>query len=235
MSVPAYQEVYESLSRKIITGEYPVGTLLPSEPSLEKIYHVSRITIRKAVDMLRRNGYVRAQQGVGTIVLDFCVTQNLNKITSFTQTLIKSGHTVSYKTCDISIIKADKKLAEVLSIELGADVAKIHRVVLASGKIIAVIDNYIAYQNVPGIEKFMGKFNSLYELLKQEFFISFEMSQDCLTAKIADKELASELDVKVGHPILCDERKAISGGKCLSYDLSYTRGDMYSFNLTLFN
>ena len=235
MTIPAYQQVYESLLKKIVSGEYPVGSLLPSEPSLEKIYHVSRITIRKAVDMLRRNGYVRAQQGVGTIVLAFSLTQNLNKITSFTQTLINSGHSVSYKVCDISIIHADKALAEVLSVDLGDEVAKIHRVVLASGQAIAVIDNYIAYQNVPGIEKFASRFNSLYQLLKDEFFISFEMSQDCLTAKVADKELAKELDVKIGHPILCDERKAISGGKCLSYDLSYTRGDMYSFNLTLFN
>ena len=235
MAIPVYQQVYESLCRKIVSGEYPVGSLLPSEPALEKIYHVSRITIRKAVDMLRRNGFVRAHQGVGTIVLDFCATQNLNKITSFTQTLTNAGYAVSYKVCDISIITADKKLAEILSLQLGEEVAKIHRVVLASGKPIAIIDNYIAYSNVVGIEKYANKFNSLYKLLRDEFFISFDMSQDCLSAKAADKLLAEELDVPVGHPLLCDERRATYRGKCLSYDLSYTRGDMYSFNITLFN
>lgn len=235
MAIPAYQRVYESLSKKIVTGEYPVGSLLPSEPLLEKIYHVSRITVRRAVELLERNGFVQCRQGIGTTVLNFHATQNLNKITSFTQTLTKAGYVVSYKKCDIDVISADQKLADVLSINLGDSVVRFHRVVMASGKPISTIYNYIAYENVPDIEKHPLKFTSLYEFLAEKYFISFDMAQDTLRAIVADAALAEELEIEKGYPILASERRALYRGKCLSYDVTYTRGDMYSFNVTLFN
>lgn len=235
MKSTAYQQVYESLSKKIVSGSYPIGSLLPSEPALEKIYKVSRITIRRAVDMLTINGFVKKQQGIGTIVLDYCATQNLNRITSFVQTLENSGYVVEYKKCEITTMEADEKLSDILQIPVGSKVARIHRVVLASGVTIAIINNYIAYDNVPEIEKFVNKFSSLYKLLEDQYFIKFDISQDSLSARAADESLAEELNVPVGFPILCDKRKALFKGKCLSYDTSFSRGDMHSFNITLFN
>ena len=65
----AYQRVYEALKSQIETAKYPTGTLLPPEPELEKLFSVSRTTIRKAVSMLAEEGYVYVKQGKGTSVL----------------------------------------------------------------------------------------------------------------------------------------------------------------------
>ena len=48
---------------------YPIGSLLPAEPELEKIYGVSRTTVRRAIAQLAEEGYVKVKQGHGTIVL----------------------------------------------------------------------------------------------------------------------------------------------------------------------
>ena len=41
---------------------YPVNSLLPPEPKLEEIYHVSRTTVRRAIAQLADEGYVKVKQ-----------------------------------------------------------------------------------------------------------------------------------------------------------------------------
>lgn len=57
------------LIRKIRQGAYPLGTLLPSKSALADMYHVSAITIRRAVELLNCLGITRTHNGVGTRVL----------------------------------------------------------------------------------------------------------------------------------------------------------------------
>ena len=58
--VTAYMTVYLSIKKLIKEGAYKPGMLLPTERDLEKIYAVSRITVRRAIAMLSDEGYVKA-------------------------------------------------------------------------------------------------------------------------------------------------------------------------------
>ena len=104
--IPAYQRVYNALKARILEGDYGVGELLPSEPELERQFGVSRTTVRKAVENLSREGFVLAQQGRGTVVLDFSTRQNLNEVTSISETLERKGFTVVPKSMYIDRIEA---------------------------------------------------------------------------------------------------------------------------------
>ncbi|EUJ26529.1 GntR family transcriptional regulator, partial [Listeria grayi] len=64
-----YVTVYNHLKQDIISGKYPVGSLFPAEPDLQKHYNVSRITIRHSLQLLVDEGYIKRIHGVGTIVL----------------------------------------------------------------------------------------------------------------------------------------------------------------------
>ena len=65
-----YEEVTESLRRKIIAGEFKAGGALPPEPDLAETFKVNRTTIRKALSILQREGRIIRQHGRGTFVLD---------------------------------------------------------------------------------------------------------------------------------------------------------------------
>lgn len=65
---PRYSEVADQLMLNIITGAYPIGSLLPSEAELCQEYGVSRHTVREAVRLLQLRGMVSRQQGRGTSV-----------------------------------------------------------------------------------------------------------------------------------------------------------------------
>ncbi|MFB7843907.1 FadR/GntR family transcriptional regulator [Microbacterium sp. NPDC056052] len=60
--------VSEELLRRIISGEYPIGTLLPPEPQLVAEFDVSRPVAREAVKFLEAAGLVSIRQGEGTVV-----------------------------------------------------------------------------------------------------------------------------------------------------------------------
>lgn len=52
----------------ILSGQYPVGSYLPSLPKMMERYGVSRNTVRRSLDILEQLGVVLPQQGKGTLV-----------------------------------------------------------------------------------------------------------------------------------------------------------------------
>jgi DNA-binding FadR family transcriptional regulator len=62
------EEVAVNLKEQIGAGKYAVGSQLPVEPELMKMFGVGRSTIREAIKLLANTGLLRVQQGVGTFV-----------------------------------------------------------------------------------------------------------------------------------------------------------------------
>ena len=64
------ERVADSLRRRIVAGEWPVGTTLPTFLRLAKDEKVGMKTVRRAVAQLAREGFVDPRRGVGSVVLD---------------------------------------------------------------------------------------------------------------------------------------------------------------------
>lgn len=67
--VPRYRQIAADLRTRIESGEFPPGSMLPAERSLEKHYRAAQATVRHAVDVLRDAGLVQPEHGVGVHVL----------------------------------------------------------------------------------------------------------------------------------------------------------------------
>ena len=65
-----YSTVYNDLYLKIKRGEFKPGDKIPTEKELSDTYAVSRITTRKALDMLQNDGLVYRVPGRGSFVCD---------------------------------------------------------------------------------------------------------------------------------------------------------------------
>src|ERR1700735_4665912 len=65
---PKYAQVVAELQRRIERGEYPPGTLLPSEHQLVEEFAVSRPTIVKALTAMRQDDWIATEQGKGSFV-----------------------------------------------------------------------------------------------------------------------------------------------------------------------
>lgn len=64
-----YVQIYSIILGKIDSGAWLAGTQIPSEDELCRIYDVSKVTVREAIQELVREGYLKRQQGKGTFVI----------------------------------------------------------------------------------------------------------------------------------------------------------------------
>lgn len=62
----AYAKVKAYLKDGLLSGQWPPGTLMPSEAELVKRFSVSRMTVSRAMKELQNEGLLERLQGVGT-------------------------------------------------------------------------------------------------------------------------------------------------------------------------
>jgi GntR family transcriptional regulator len=65
---PKYAQLIEELQRRIESGEYPPGSLLPSEHQFAQEFGIARPTVVRALRTLRQDGWIETQQGKGSFV-----------------------------------------------------------------------------------------------------------------------------------------------------------------------
>ena len=69
-SVPLYYQLQELLHQQIASGRFRVGDALPSEGELCRLFGVSRIVVRQALEVLEDDGEIVRRQGKGTFVAE---------------------------------------------------------------------------------------------------------------------------------------------------------------------
>lgn len=65
-----YEEIAGIIRARISDGTYPIDSMLPIQSDLAKEFGVSRMTVKKAIEMLTIEGLVISKQGNGTKVLN---------------------------------------------------------------------------------------------------------------------------------------------------------------------
>jgi DNA-binding GntR family transcriptional regulator len=64
-----YVQIAVDLTTRMHDGTYPVGSRLPSEAELAESYGVAKMTVRRALDVLREQGLIRTLHGRGSVVI----------------------------------------------------------------------------------------------------------------------------------------------------------------------
>ena len=228
---PAYVKVYRALKLDIQKGVYPVSGFLPKESELEKLYDVSRTTVRKAVKLLSQEGLLEVRQGCGTFVRDNKTTQNYNNVTSVTESLRKRGYTVTTASMMIDVIEPAAELAEELQIPMGEKVARVQRLQLADGNPVTLMENYIPYKLVPGIEAYQNQFVALYEFLEQTYQFKIDSTKDRIVAKAADFMEAQILHVEPKEALMVVHRVCYYNEKPVCVDHVRVIGSQYEIEI----
>lgn len=107
---PLYREIYEDLLRRIENGEYSENSILPAERVLCEIYHVSRSTMRSALELLRQNGYIVKAHGNGNFIKPKMFEQELTKFHSFAGSLKAQHILIKNLILDYELIESDRYL-----------------------------------------------------------------------------------------------------------------------------
>ena len=106
---PLYIQLKEAIKDEIIKGNLKAGDKIPSEILLQRLYSVSRVTVRKAVNELVKENYLIKLQGKGTYVSQVFVFEGRKGISSFTELCKLQG-----KATIAVVIKADLERGDVI-------------------------------------------------------------------------------------------------------------------------
>ena len=110
-----YQRISQDLIDKIDKQEIKVHSYLPSENELMKLYNASRDTIRKALDILLKNGYIQKNKGKGSLVLDVDkVAFPVSGVMSFKELAKTINSEVVTKVIELSLNPVDVQMKKEL-------------------------------------------------------------------------------------------------------------------------
>ena len=180
-----YLEIADKIKNDIISGKYPVGSLLPTETELETLFQVSKITVRKAIELLAADEYVEKKSGKGTTVLSNRPYNKLSKAASFSQVLQKSNLELS--TRPLSLEKVKLKPEDPLFASFGKEVLIYRRLYLLEGKpYIYFIHHLPSSLAHLGLESFAKM--SLYRLLNLEGYEIDSFKDDFLAISLSKED-----------------------------------------------
>ena len=205
--IPQYKRLYEILRKHITDGVYHEGDLLPSENELCRIHNMTRPTVRQALDSLVRDGFIKKQQGKGSIVSSLPQGIGILSISGTTsaiglsnlQTKILEGPEV--RPWDTSFI------FPLNDIEKESGCVYIERLRILDDKPIFIDINYLPNINLPRFTARNFENRSLFDILRKHFNIQVTGGEQRLKAIPADDTISKHLQVNKGHPILHLERK----------------------------
>lgn len=69
-ATPMYQQVIDQITSKVVVGDWPAGTALPSIRELASASQVSVITVKRAYHELERSGLIVTRHGKGSFVAE---------------------------------------------------------------------------------------------------------------------------------------------------------------------
>ena len=107
---PKYYQLASILREQIEQGKLAEHETIPSERSLEEIYSVSRTTIRQAIDLLVRQGFLYREHGRGTFVSPQKLQKGISELTSFSEDMRRRGLEPGQKILDFSMLPAPENV-----------------------------------------------------------------------------------------------------------------------------
>lgn len=234
LQIPLHHQIYTDILSKIEDGTYAINDKLPSETELQEMYVVSRITVRRAMHDLQKDGYAKKQRGIGTVVCKPSRKFNLQRLSSFSEDIESYGEKSSSELIRFDQVVPDSSIATILGMEDDEKAYIIERLRF-SGKVIVGL--HVAYIRLgEGISLSQEDFTpeaSLYKILRERG-VRLKHATETLEAKMPDADLQKILHIDRMQPIFYKERATYDiDDNPVEYVQIYYRADMYQYNVAM--
>jgi GntR family transcriptional regulator len=183
---------------------------MPAESELMRRYRVSRVTVRKVLDLLAREGLIVRERGRGTHLAFPRLEHGLSRIVSFTDDMRQRGFQAGTRVLFSGLLPAPEGIARALGIEEGSELARLDRLRLADGQPLCIEQSHLVHKYLPGILDHDFSTRSLREVKVGEYGVRWSRARQTIQAIPAPAELAHLLSIKASAPLLYIERISYS-------------------------
>lgn len=232
-STPLYSQVKAILRGLIEEGMFREGDFIPTERELGHHFQVSRITVRRAIDELAREGYLDSQQGRGTLVAQSKIGRPITQLESFSATTISQGYQPGSQLLSLRHERADEDMADLLNLEPGDWIWVVERLRLADDEPIGISQIYLNLPPTISLTPLeLHQETSLWALLEHKGIV-LTTADETVQAVPATAQQAQLLNTEPGFSLLLVEGVVYSENKTpIEYHRIFNRGDRYKYSVT---
>ncbi len=188
-----YVAIADDLRRQITSGDLVAGAVLPSEADLAGSYGVSRVTVRKGLELLRDEGLIGSRQGFGWFVAAPMVRRSLGALSTIEADLAAQGREPVRRILSFRFRDPDGE---------GGGELEVVRVNLADGQPFALVTVWCPAELGRSLSRDDVERSTFYDLLPVEL----ASVDQTIRAAAADERDADVLGVPVGSPLLVAHR-----------------------------
>lgn len=231
-SAPKYQIVHDGILQRLHSGQFAIGMRLPTEGELSQAFDVSRVTVRKALEMLVRAGFLTSRQGSGYSVATLSPPAS-TCLVSFTDKVLFEGRVPGAKLLCIETPARD--VPAIVAEQFDEPLVMIERLRTVDGAPRMLCQTWIPQRLVPKLRAAQfpetGQNQSILRILRHEFGLDWTSACETLDSLLATDKVSEVLQVATHKPILSQACTAFdTDGRAVFFDLVYRQGPI-SFDL----
>ena len=232
-----YVEISNDIRKKIIDGNYLPNERLPFEKEICERYDSSKMTVKKALDILVSEGLLVKRRGSGTFVKEINPKERDNLIASTQFRGLSSfyvNHKVESKIIEYKVINPGKNIAKRLLVTEDDFVYKIIRVRLVDGVSAVLEEMYMPIQIIPGLKK-QHLYGSIYEYIERILNLKIKSAHRTITIKKSTEYEENLLDIKKDDPLgIIEQVVYLDNGQAFEYSIVTHRCEDFKVNSVVF-
>ena len=215
--------ILDNIKNKI----YLPGQMIESETELSNKLNISRMTIRKALDILCNEQIIYKEKGRGTFISKRPKYAQFMCGVGFSEEARRRGMTPSTKNATIELIEANEELAQLLNVELNDKLWKVNRVRCFDDIPVVYECEYFIYKQCPDLTIDIVT-TSIFQHLEKKG-ISFAYADQKLEAIPCPSKIAKELEIKQDYPVIKMSLTSYTkNGIAFNYGHEYYRTDKFT-------
>lgn len=232
-----YIDIADDLRSKIFEKKYTYGQKLPYEYVLCVAYHCNKETMKKALDILVKEGLIVRRRGAGTFVKDYdASSEHIAKSKQSGLGLTKQFEGKAKVTSDViefEVVPSDEHISKKLQIEEGSFVYHIIRRRVVDGESYCLEIQYMPISIIPNLKLEHVK-GSIYSYVEKELKLKIQSTHKTIRAHLSSQLEQEYLGLKDYEPYIEVEEVAyLSSGVIFEY--SFARYHYNKFELQTVN
>lgn len=201
-AVPLYAQLEQILHTRITSGEWSPGQRIPSENELNKIYGLSRMTVRGVLTKLVGDGLLVRVPGKGTYVATPKISAVSPAYRGVREQLEGLGYETSTRLVSVGRETPSSGVRERLALAEGDETYVIVRVRSVQGEPISLHRSYVPARLAPGLDGHDVVANQLCVVLEEHYGLPMRRVHEELEAVAVSTEDARHLGMRRGEPAL---------------------------------
>ncbi len=234
LPTPLYHQIYVLIRDKILSGAYENGATIPTEKKLEQTFNVSRITVKRALDELAKEGMVTRQRGRGTMVtFNAPVSSSFGNMDGLLEDMLTIVKETKVRILEFDYVEAPPQVMDALKLSPDARVQHAVRTRYKDDAPFSYVITYVPEDIGKCFERDELKSQPILALIEKTG-VSIARARQTVTATLADGTTGPALNIGIGSPLLKVSRIVYDeSNRPVEYIIIYYWPGLYRLNLDL--